>query len=131
MSRASGSASGFTLIEILIVLALMGLVAGVVWPRLGARTPALDSVAASLARELRTTREAALAGAEVRRVDLAEVQGLLPAGFAVEGAGLPLVFLPNGAASGASFLVRDRSGAVLRVEVDGLTGRVALVGGRP
>ena len=131
MSRATGRTSGFTLIEILIVLALMGLIAGVVWPRLSARTPSLDAVAASLARDLRTTREAALADAGVRRVDLAEVQGLLPPGFAVEGTGLPLVFLPNGAASGAGFLVRDQTGAARRVEVDGLTGRVTLGGGRP
>ena len=123
----SASASGFTLIEILVVMAILAFAAGIVWPRLVPSRPSLDEATGLLVRALRATREEALAEGIPRRLDLAGLAAALPPGFRLDGEGLPIVFLPNGAASGAVLRIEEQGQEAVGaqfVEIDWLTGRI-------
>ena len=108
-------------------MAILAFAAGIVWPRLVPSRPSLDEAAGLLVRSLRATREEALADGRPRRLDLATLAAALPPGFRLDGEGLPVVFLPNGAASGAVLRIEgqgeEAAGARL-VEIDWLTGRI-------
>ena len=130
MSRAGAAEAGFTLIEVLAVLLLMGLLTMVVAPRFAAwREPSLRDVGRNGVAELRARRTDAM---RTGRPVLATAASLhVPPGFAVvpEGAeetvlGPPgILFLPDGRSGGGSLLLASRNDQ-LRVGVDWLTGQV-------
>jgi general secretion pathway protein H len=130
MSRAGAAEAGFTLIEVLAVLLLMGLLTMVVAPRFAAwREPSLRDVGRNVVAELRARRTDAMRSG---RPVLATAASLhVPPGFAVvpEGAeetvlGPPgILFLPDGRSGGGSLLLASRNDQ-LRVGVDWLTGQV-------
>jgi general secretion pathway protein H len=130
MSRAGAAEAGFTLIEVLAVLLLMGLLTMVVAPRFAAwREPSLRDVGRNVVAELRARRTDAM---RTGRPVLATAASLhVPPGFAVvpEGAeetvlGPPgILFLPDGRSGGGSLLLASRNDQ-LRVGVDWLTGQV-------
>ncbi len=141
---------GFTLLELLLVLTILGLSLAVLSPMLGAgsRGLGLERGGLELASALRQTRREAVTTVSERvllmdlssgtyRTDSGSLQRDFPANsdITVEAAGseqleeslLGIRFFPTGASTGGSILVKqaDRS---LSVTVDWLTGRVAIHG---
>ena len=130
---------GFTLIEMLVVLVILGLVAGLVLARGPARSAGLDlrSQAAQLAGVLRGARGQAIATNQQVRFALDAARH----GFSVDGGvarSLPpqmqavlvgdqaeIVFSPDGSASGGTITLAEGAGRI-QVAVDWLTGRVAV-----
>ncbi len=133
--------SGFTLLEILVVLVILGLALGIVANRGPARSPALDArgAAGQVARAMRLARSQAIAGnrpvaftldvaRRAFRVGAGPWQALPPElglGLVATADTAPgtIVFDPEGGASGGR--VRISTGqAALSVGVDWLSGRV-------
>lgn len=144
-SRDGRSDGGFALYELILALAIMGLVAGVVLPRI-ARAPGpvdLRAKAQEMAAVLRSDRNAALSGGKeiVTQVDLANGivlsgsgfrQVQLPAGVKIDlvqssreirpgGGGVR--FLPSGRSSGGVLYV-SRGDASYEIAVNWLTSAV-------
>ncbi len=150
MARSETQA-GFTLIEVLIVLVILGLAIGLVAARGPARSPALEAHAAAgqVARALRLARsEALLRNAEVAFTLDAARHGFrvgdgawrqLPPTVALQmhaadGAADPargqIVFAPDGGATGGRVRIATRGKSVL-VAVDWLSGRVSIADAAP
>jgi general secretion pathway protein H len=150
MSRAGeGRApAGFTLVELLVVLAILALALGIAVPFLGGGAgPRIDTLAREIAAELRavrgeaivSNREAVLfvdpAGPSLRRGNQGEPE-LLPRAVALavtaarsettaEGlAGIR--FFPDGSSTGGTVAL-ERDGRRIEVRVDWLSGRVRVV----
>ena len=129
---------GFTLLEMLVVLAVLGLVAGLVVGRGPSRSAGLDvrMAANQLAATLRAARSEAIAADHPVIVVIDGAAGTVRIGGAAPralGAVLspqarPLVFAPDGSSAGATIGVA--AGPVRkRVTVDWLTGRVSIADG--
>lgn len=139
-------ARGFTLIEMLVVLVILGLVAGLVIARGPSRSPGflLRSEAQVLAlrlgeargRAISTDRDVAvrltanppgLAIAGVRPAHLPRglALGLLTADDRAAPPGAQLVFHPDGGASGGGLLLSGEAGR-LEIRVEWLSGRITV-----
>lgn len=130
---------GFTLIEMLVTLAVAGLIAGVAFPRVQNSMTAMEfrMGAGQVTEGLRAARaEAIRTGAPVTLA----VQGralvigagepvALPASVSViAGQDGPVTFYPDGTAESALYRIRSRSGGSVRerrVTVFGSTGHIA------
>ena len=140
-----GSQAGFTLIEVIVVLAVLGLVAGLVLTRGPQRSAALEMQAAAnaVAQTMRVARTRAIVSnqrvivafdpqAATLRIGTGAPRAL-PAGIGmsvVSTAGLAgalagIVFLPDGSSSGGRV---ELANGVRRTQVgvDWLTGRVSV-----
>lgn len=147
MPSRPGTASGFTLIEMLVVLVVLGVVVGVVVARGPARSQTLDlrAVAGEIAETLRVGRTRAIAGNRpvTFTIDLAQRRFFLdgtaprplPAGLDVvvraaagEADGprqLGISFLPDGSATGG-VIALGVGARRMQVLVSWLTGRVSV-----
>jgi len=138
---ATGSApdaNAFTLIEMLVVLAIAGLLAGLGWPRLqGTLARAeLGRGASAVMAVLREARATALLRAAPVSVAILPGQGgvridgaaaiRLPASVRVS-ADAGLRFFADGSSSGGSVLVRG-DGTPRRIDVSPATGLVSIAG---
>lgn len=153
--RPAGTA-GFTLVELLVVLLIMGLMASIAAPYFGRLAPRLEAKAA--AREvvslLRTARGEAIRDNRevVMVVDLDRRTLTIDSGrgmTVVEGLGLQLLtgtaeliddgsgrirFYPDGTSTGGRVTISDpgypdsNAGRAFNVRIDWLTGRVAVDG---
>jgi type II secretion system protein H len=111
---------GFTLVEMVVVVAVVGLAAGIVLPRLGTGTLAVRAAADRLAMRLSEARERAILDGRGVRVDLG---ALVPASVHIEAldlGGTPvavraLALAPDGDALPARATLVDAAGA--RAEV--------------
>lgn len=132
---AAGNACGFTLIEVLVTLAIAGLIGGIAYPSLERalrRQEALDA-AMRIEAALRTARADALGGGHVVRLRmLPDGQGVrhgdaeerLPAGAALRLPPAGIAFFADGSAKGGE-VVLTAPGVVRRWRVQDGTGRVA------
>lgn len=126
--------NGFTLIEMIVVLAILGLVLGLVLARGPMHSARLDAEAAArdLASTLRLARGRAIAENRPVSVVLApnryQVEGLVahgvPSDVALAGNAV-IRFAPDGSSSGGTIAVRTVNASVTIV-VNWLTGRVEM-----
>jgi general secretion pathway protein H len=125
-----GSQSGFTLIEMIVVIVIMGLVAGMVMLRQPWHSAGLDL--ASTERTLASAFQLARSRAIAQDRDVVVVTAAngfsfdgtvwtLPAGQAMSPS--RLVFTPDGQSSGGTVLLAS-AGTRIAVNVNWLTGRV-------
>jgi len=139
------AARGFTLVELVVVLFLLALAAGLVLPAAGRgiETVELRAQVARFSAFLRYGREQAVVrrlahevrvDAEAHRLTLipagsdgpkAERQLSSRIGISAEPPGAAVTFSPEGFSSGASFRLRAPGGRAYRVTVDPITGRVS------
>jgi general secretion pathway protein H len=129
-SAGAGSA-GFTLIEIIVVLVIMALIAGLVLSRgpVGSRHMDLEATVRTLTGALRLARGQAIAADRVVVVRVAEN------GFAIDGgptwrlasgqsiSPATVMFTPEGESSGGMIVVSSGAERVA-IGIDWLTGRV-------
>lgn len=130
---------GFTLIEMLVTLAVAGLIAGVAFPRVQNTISAMEfrKGASQITEGLRAARaEAIRTGAPVtlavqgRALVIGEGAPVaLPASVSViAGQDRPVTFYPDGTAEPALYRIRSRTGGAARerrVTVFGSTGHIA------
>lgn len=139
------SRNGFTLLELMVVLAVTGMLAALSLPYLRLTGPDAATAARDLAAALTATRVEALAAGRPARftIDLASgrytapaagkggpIEGAVPAGLSlrlVTAAGRAstgaITFFSDGGATGGEFLLTGR-GRDARVEIDWLTGAI-------
>jgi general secretion pathway protein H len=138
---ATGSAAGFTLVELLVVLAIIGLLIAAAPFLMRSAMPGARSLAAArtLAQDLRQTRGQAIASgnATAVRFDSTKQTYLLEPGdrshtlprtvrFSLPArAAAQIGFYPDGSSNGGTVFVGE--GALRhRVSIDWLTGRIAV-----
>ncbi|MFD2055868.1 GspH/FimT family pseudopilin [Mesorhizobium calcicola] len=142
-SAPANAAAGFTLVEMLVVLAIMALVAAIAAPGLVSnyRTKNLETLAGEITMRLRLSRTSAIATARPKQVvvDLGtrtirfgerdivalpdDVKMTVVTGqeTVVAGRQTVLTFLPDGSASGMDISLQ-RNGRATRIAVNWLTG---------
>ncbi|HUG35486.1 MAG TPA: GspH/FimT family protein [Candidatus Limnocylindrales bacterium] len=137
---------GFTLIELVVVLLIVGVAAAVIVPSIGRGSEALRARAqvSGFAAFLRHAREQAVTRREVHEVridpqarvvvltgagsDTPRLSRRLGEGWRIQAsppAAFTVTFHPQGLSSGGSFRIEAAGGRVFVVTVDPLTGRVA------
>jgi len=130
---------GFTLIEMLVTLAVAGLIAGVAFPRVQSSMTAMEfrmgagqvteGLRAARAEAIRTGTPVTLAVQGRALVVGAGEPVALPASVSViAGQDGPVTFYPDGTAEPALYRIRSRSGGSVRerrVTVFGSTGHIA------
>ncbi len=137
--RRNHPAAGFTLIELVVVLALMSLVLAVVLPNLGPNTEVVElrAAASELRALLRATRSAAIAANRdlVLAIDPAgrgyaldgAPRAFASAGFAEHRLHVEpparVVFFATGGASGGRLTIHSRR-AEQALEIDSVSGQV-------
>jgi general secretion pathway protein H len=151
MTSPTHSRQGFTLIEMIVVLAILGLVAGLIVARGPARSATLEvqQAVALVAQVMRGARAAAIAAGRAQAVEIDPVGHtirtgtsalllpgtvaialVMPSGTTPSATGalqrrIEIRFFPDGSASGGT-VVLSHNAERMAVAVDWLTGRVRL-----
>lgn len=126
--------AGFTLIEMLVILAIIALISGIMFPSVERALQRQELVAAKLSVEgaLRATRAAAIRGGGTVRFDTtpdrrairyAGTVEELPKSATITVSDRGIAFFPDGSTSGGEVILLDRSG-VVRWAVRSTTGAI-------
>lgn len=117
------SEAGFTLLEMMVTITVMGLVLAMLVPMLPPRSPRLETerAAAQLAEALCAARGQAIA----QGVPVAFVLPALPRGLSAQLPAGGIVFAPDGSANGGAVRLAGPGGR-LELRVDWLTGQAAV-----
>lgn len=143
--QARGPGRGFTLIEILVVLVLMGLAAALVMPSFtrGLKGLELETTGRDLITKMKGARSEAVAQQRVFRIIVGEKSYVFanefgeameqipfPEGIVAEVGEAPvrIAFYSNGRSSGAVFGLRNQAGKRMGIEVDSITGFARALG---
>jgi general secretion pathway protein H len=143
----AGAAAGFTLIEMIIVLAVLGLVAGIVISRGPSHSATVDmrSAATRLLQGMRATRAKAIASAQAQLFTVQSAQHSYRVGneapqmlprlvtLGLDVAGKPargIAFLPDGSSSGGTVTLQS-AGRKMAVTVNWLSGRMQIAQSTP
>jgi general secretion pathway protein H len=130
MSRAGAAERGFTLFELLVVLTIVALLAGVALPQVRSLLrPDIDRTSRAVALAVRDQRSAAMRTGSMAAVSPSAILPLLPSGTELIAEGLGeagLVFFPNGTSTGGRLMLMASDGQ-RAVDVDWLTGRVTVM----
>ncbi len=141
--RPHGNSGGFTLVELLVVLAIVGLALGIAVPLLGKRLPnvALAAGAGELRGVLRAARAAAIAEGrpiaflgdpaggywlDRRHYRLGSASDPANRLRIVTAGASRISFLPSGGSSGGRILV-EGTGGRRELAIEPITGRVVLL----
>ncbi len=129
MWSPAGAERGFTLLELLVVLVVLGLALLVAAPRSVRREAGIEAAARTIALELERARGRAIDGARIEPVTAGTLGALLPAGLRLVQEGTaPLRFFPDGSSSGALLRIEGEGGAAA-LAVERGTGRIGRVDG--
>jgi general secretion pathway protein H len=146
LKRRTPDIAGFTLLEMMVVVAILGVLAMVALPRLQlGRGPRLRAAAHAVAADLRLLRDDAIRRSSPAALEATATGYLLrpsgraralPAGLTLEtaagastllpSAGAEIAFFPDGSSSGGVVSLRASGGGAARIVVRGLDGRVRL-----
>ena len=143
--RRSGRAAGFSLIEMIVVLAVLALVATIFLGRGPMRSRGVEAAGAArtLAGAMRLARSQAIATDRTTSLSVDPARHLYASGGGVHGLpgeialavqgpdgasarALTILFRPDGSSTGGSVALADGA-RTLHVTVDWITGRVVLV----
>ena len=134
-AATSPTRNGFTLLEMIVVIVILGLVGGLVLTRAPQHGGSLDLRAATslVTGTLRTARSRAMVAdtAIPVRFDAASVQlgndpaRRLPAGIRIAGAAPAILFRPDGSSSGGTIDLAGRADHA-RIAVNWLTSHIAI-----
>ncbi len=127
MMRNRRAIQGYTLVELLVVLTVMGLLTALAAPMLSASRPGLDLLAAArtIATRLASTRQDAISENMEKQIAIRRgLAGVVPLSFhgALPGA---IAFYPDGSSSGGTILVGS-GGARHRVTVRWPSGQISV-----
>ena len=120
---------GFTLVELLVVLAILGGIIGLVLPRLQPRAASLDQQAVLVADLLRDARRRAILDGVVTELAANDIDAGPFDLTDRNGDSAKLVFYPMGNSSGGSWSLKSSEREV-QIDIDWLTG-MPLIGQRP
>lgn len=119
---------GFTLVEMLVALAVMALLAAVALPQLQTALPSMKARrdAAQAVARLHTARDRALASGEVVAVEFSDMGAVFtPVGTARPSEKAVVRFFPDGSVTGGALVIGE-GGAAHLIRLHPLTGSVRL-----
>lgn len=105
---------GFTLLELLLVLAIIGMIAGSTFPRMTGGGPNLEEQLRNIRAELVWTRRQAIISGRTLSV--------------TPDPSLTVTFFPEGGSSGGEFLLHDQRGRSRRLVIEPVSGAVTILG---
>lgn len=134
-----GKQQGFTLVEILLALVVIGLVVGIILPNFNQLVESVEQKAANrqVVNLLQKLKKQAVTTGQKQEVMIKQQQFVYytQAGeeitwgrgiktVKVQSGAQPICFYPNGSSSGAQLLLITATGSRIKIKIDKITGQV-------
>ena len=136
-----GKEQGFTLVEILLAVILIGLVVGIILPNFNQLLESVEQKSAQrqVVNLLQKLKSKAITAGQKQRVSIKEQQFIYytQAGekmtvehgikaIKLQSGSQPICFYPNGSSSGGQLLLITDQGLKIRIKIDKITGRAVV-----